>query len=209
MLYLALVDISDVTEESCSFLREELVVHFTEKASLKRKDSICAKALLCNILEEKFNLDGYLIDCDENEKPYLCNSNLHFNLSHSGNFVLCVCGEEKVGCDIQLLKECNEKIAKRFFSNSEFQLLSKSENKDSDFTRIWTLKESILKYYGVGISGGLDSYDFSGYIKENHFVAYGLNFTVRQTDEYVVSVCSETDEIELYSINEEIIKKRN
>lgn len=192
MIYLSLNDVSEISDELISLIGEKIKIHFTDKANLKKKESVYVKAVLCHVLKEKFNLTDFLIDCDENEKPYILNSDLYFNLSHSGMYVLCACGDEQVGCDVQSIKNYNEKIAKRFYTANEYEVLRNSENKDADFTRLWTMKESILKYHGVGISGGLSSYDFSEYFQNDKFSAFGLLFETRQIQNYIVSVCSKS-----------------
>ncbi len=195
MLYSVLADISGIGDETVSAWRDRIEHFFSDKSTLKRTESVCAKALLFEILRKEFNLSAFTVVCDENGKPYIKNSPLHFNLSHSGDYVLCLCGTEKVGCDIQTKCEYKEKVAKRFFTEREYEFLCKSEEKELDFTRIWTMKESILKYHGDGISGGLDSYDFSPFVKKESFEAYGLKFNVSVKGEYVMSICSETDDI--------------
>ncbi len=192
MLYIALKDISDFSIADEKLLREKYRPYFSDNVNFKRKESVFAKAFLCEILHERFNHTEFFIDVDENEKPYIKNSDISFNLSHSEKFVLCVCGREKVGCDIQIIKNYNEKISRRFFTASEHQKLLKSDNKDVDFTRLWTLKESVLKCIGTGISGGLDSFDFSEYYMHDEFSAYGFCFNIKQIFGYVQCVCSES-----------------
>jgi len=200
MLYSVLADISAVDKETVSVLREKIDRFFSDKSTLKRKESVCAKALLCEILRKEFKQTDFTVMCDENGKPYIKNSPLHFNLSHSGDFVFCLCGTEKVGCDIQTRCEYKEKVAKRFFTENEYKFLCESDEKELDFTRIWTMKESILKYNGDGISGGLDAYDFSDFVKKDSFDAYGLKFRISVTGEYVMCICSETDDIKIADI---------
>lgn len=207
MLYSALVDISGIENTEVDFLREKIKIHFTDKINLKKKESVCAKAVLCKVLEDTLGLKDYLIGSDENDKPYLVSGNLHFNLSHSGNYVLCVCGDERVGCDIQIVKSYNERIAKRFFNSEEYNLLCASDNKETDFTRLWTLKESVLKFQGTGISGGLDSYDFSEHCCKDKFTAYGLNFDVTTIPGYIQSICSETGKVLTYTVKKEELLK--
>lgn len=178
-------------------MRDSISSHFEDKISIKRKDSVCAKSLLCTVLKEKFLLTDFLIRNHKNGKPYIVDSPLHFNLSHSGNYVLCLCGDEQVGCDIQVMKEYNERIVKRFFTESEFLMLNKSESKSRDFTRLWALKECILKFKGDGISGGLDTYDFSDFYHNKSFSAFGLEFLVTESDDYVISVCSHSGNIRI------------
>lgn len=201
MLYSALTDISVISDEQVCLIRHRIDRFFSDKNTLKRKESVCAKALLCCILSKEFKLADFAVVCDENGKPYIINSNLHFNLSHSGNLVLCLCGTQKVGCDIQKMCEYKDKVAKRFFTEDEYRLLSVSDEKELDFTRMWTMKESILKYHGDGISGGLAAYDFSQYLHKNRFEAYGLKFNLSVKEEYVMCICSETDDIRIVDIN--------
>lgn len=196
MLYSVLADISEISSEQVCLLRNRIEHFFFDKKTLKRKESVCAKALLSDILKSEFGLTDFNVLCDKNGKPYIENSTLHFNLSHSGDSVLCLCGTEKVGCDIQMMCEYKEKVAKRFFTENEYNFLCESYEKELDFTRIWTMKESILKYHGDGLSGGLSSYDFSGYVKKDSFEAYGLKFNLSVKGEYVICICSETDDIQ-------------
>lgn len=207
MLYSALVDISDIRDFDVSYLRERIKVHFAQGDGLKKKESVCAKAVLCKILEDLFLLKEYTIDIDENGKPYIVGVNLHFNLSHSGKYVLCVCGDERVGCDIQIIKKYNDKIARRFFTSDEYTALSSSDNSETHFITLWALKESVLKFKGSGISGGLETYDFSKYCHQNSFSAYGLTFNVTAMTGYVQSICSESANVMTYNLKVEDLLK--
>lgn len=203
MLYSVLADISEISTEQVGKLRNRIEQFFSDEKTLKRKESVCAKALLCELLSSEFRLTDFNVLSDENGKPYIKNSPLHFNLSHSGDCVLCLCGTEKVGCDIQIKCEYKEKVAKRFFTENEYNFLCESDEKELDFTRIWTMKESILKYHGDGLSGGLSSYDFSGFVKKDSFEAYGLKFNVSVKGEYVMCICSETGNIQFLTAGDD------
>lgn len=195
MLYCSIVDFTSLTDEWTEILRQRMKKHFTDERALKRKESVAARALLCFMLKNCFGLTDFIADCDENGKPYIEKSNLHFNLSHSGNYALCVCGDEKVGCDLEKIKACNLKVAQRFFCEKEFIALQKNEASPFAFTKMWTLKESALKFSGNGISGGLDSYDFSEYYEEDEFVMNNLHFFSFDKDGYSVSICSDGNKI--------------
>ena len=87
---------------------------------------------------------------------------LHFNLSHSGNWIAFTFADVAVGVDIQDMKAdvpCF-KIAKRFFHISEIQKLEsmKKFQQIDYFFKLWTLKEAYLKAVGTGLSGGLKSF---------------------------------------------------
>ena len=106
--------------------------------------------------------------CGEHGKPYLPNRpDLHFNVSHSGDYVICALSAAPVGCDIEMLKPVRSHVAARCFSPEENAALAAQPDeaaRETLFTRIWTLKESFLKAVGCGISVPLASvsFDFSG-----------------------------------------------
>jgi len=192
MVYYALLDISQLSDINTDLIREGIKQHFAQAGTLKRKESVAAKALLCMILKGKFNLTDFTVECDKNGKPFIVGSEICFNLSHSGSNVLCVLGKEQVGCDIQEIKEYNPKVTKRFFTQNEHAYLESCEKKELDFTRLWALKESALKFSGDGMSGGLDRYDFSEYYNKDSFTLEDICFNSFEFGNCVVCICSET-----------------
>ncbi len=90
----------------------------------------------------------------EYEKPCLQGRSIHFNLSHSGEWVLCAVGGCELGCDIEQLAPVNLKIAKRFFAPDEYEDIAAAptpEEQRERFFRYWTLKESFMKATGLGL----------------------------------------------------------
>lgn len=88
-------------------------------------------------------------------KPYLAdNPDVFFNLSHSGNRVMCAVSNGEVGCDVQKVTPYNRKLASRYFCPEEFGYLEAApeEARDVLFARFWTLKESFIKNIGRGLS---------------------------------------------------------
>ena len=159
-----------------------------------------AKALLTVLLKNQYGITDFTVDCDKNGKPFIVSSKIGFNLSHSGNYVLCALGDKNVGCDIQLITPYNQRVVKRFFTKNEIDCLEICDDKDLVFTKLWTLKESALKFSGEGMSGGLDRYDFSEYYNEDSFILKGLCFKALETTSHVVSICSEGESIsQLYA----------
>lgn len=91
-------------------------------------------------------------------KPY-CKElpEVHFSISHSGAWWSCACAPQEVGLDLQQTQAKNlEKLAKRFFHPQELLWLRGKES--SQFYRLWTYKESYVKYTGTGLLAGLDSF---------------------------------------------------
>lgn len=87
-----------------------------------------------------------------------------FNLSHSGDFVMCsVSAEENiaVGCDIETVKEMRMKVAERFFLPGETGYIKEQTTvarQTEIFYRIWVLKESFMKAVRRGMA--LDTRSF-------------------------------------------------
>ena len=73
--------------------------------------------------------------------------NVHFNLSHSGNLVICAVGGKAVGCDIEKIEKEPEGVAERFFHRNEAEYLQKfpEPERSAMFFRLWTWKESYVK----------------------------------------------------------------
>ena len=100
----------------------------------------------------------------EQGKPALPGGKRCFNLSHSGEWVLCAIGERETGCDIEAIGAANRKIARRFFCPGEYEYVESGETEEElsrRFTRLWTLKESYLKNVGLGLRLPLDSFEIS------------------------------------------------
>ena len=96
------------------------------------------------------------IACGANGKPYFPKRpELRFNLSHSNTKVMCALSDWGVGCDVERIASANLRVAKRFFSAREYDLLAAQSDEEEQkvlFCRIWTLKESFLKATGKGLS---------------------------------------------------------
>ncbi|MBR6352793.1 MAG: 4'-phosphopantetheinyl transferase superfamily protein [Oscillospiraceae bacterium] len=85
---------------------------------------------------------------------------LHFNLSHSGETVLCALSPSPVGCDAETISSAQPELAARFFHPAEREILASLPEAEAaaGFARLWTLKESYLKATGAGLSRPLNSF---------------------------------------------------
>lgn len=90
----------------------------------------------------------------EKGKPYLPNEELYFNLSHSGEKVFCVTSDKPIGCDIEKIRNTIPKYLGKILTKTELEYFATiSDNKKIQyFFKLWTLKESIGKYYGLGLA---------------------------------------------------------
>ena len=92
----------------------------------------------------------------ENGKPFLVDfPDVQFNLSHSGERVMCVISPFEVGCDVEIIKGDRGRLAERFFKPEEsawIKHFDSIEAQSEAFYRLWTLKECYMKVTGRGMS---------------------------------------------------------
>lgn len=120
------------------------------KSEKDRKLSILSSLLLDKALRE-YGLCEKDMQYSTNDygKPYFINAKeLHFSISHSGDYAMVVLSDKEIGCDIQQIKDINLSIADRFFTADERECVKSTE----DFFRIWALKESFIKAVGKGLA---------------------------------------------------------
>ena len=163
----------------------------------QRKESLIGRLMLHKALSEN-EIGEYSVVYSDDNKPVLKNRNdVFFNISHSDDYVTLAVSDSEVGCDIQEIRPYNPKVAVRHYCKNETELIENSSDKDDVFIRFWALKESILKFTGKGLSGGLSSYDFSPYVGEETFTAFGCNFYVKKIENTYFALCHKNAEFKL------------
>lgn len=85
-------------------------------------------------------------------------SDVHFNLSHSKDHAVLALAGFEVGCDVQLMAKGHSHIARRFYAPEELEQIEKTDDGEDAFYRIWTAKESYIKWLGVGMAKDLRSF---------------------------------------------------
>jgi 4'-phosphopantetheinyl transferase len=98
-------------------------------------------------------------------KPYLADSSLRFNISHSGAVAVIALARAEVGVDVELPRaRRSDAIARRFYAPGEVERLfaQADEARRADaFFRLWTCKEAFLKVTGEGLSRSTRSYEIA------------------------------------------------
>lgn len=206
------VKISDISEE---ILNELCLLIDSEKKCkvekfVNKKDKIrtvIGEILIRTIIVENLKISNKYIRFNKNQygKPYLKEyPNFNFNISHSGDYVLCAIDDKPIGVDVEEVKpiECEE-IAKNFFTAKEFNYIVNQDLKFQldRFYEIWTLKESYIKCCGQGLSIPLKSFSIevnqyeiikvigNNEYKEHTFKLFDIELG------YKVAVCSLNKEI--------------
>lgn len=133
----------------------------------------------------------------KNEKPYFPDNEVFFSLAHCGDYAVCAVSDVPVGVDIELPRVGGARLAKRFFQPDEAALVYAADDPDRKFCRLWTLKESYIKYADLRL-GDVRSFSVvSG--------AEGCSFSSASHGEYLIGCCAKTQDIgEVIVINEKI-----
>lgn len=137
-----------------------------------RNRHVISRALLRTVLPAYLEIPHQALSfrCDRFGRPHLDNAEalaygLDFNLSHTAGLIaLAVTRHTVVGVDVENASRQQPAIelASRFFSADEVASLRTfgGDLLNLEFYRHWTLKESYLKAYGVGLSLPLDQFGF-------------------------------------------------
>jgi len=127
---------------------------------------LLAHAATRNILSRYLNREPAAIEFNTGDhgKPHIRESNLMFNLSHSGNMaLLAVMNKTEVGTDIEHMngRHAADDIAARFFSPAEQEAYATfpPPERTHAFFRCWSRKEAVIKALGEGLSCPLSSFD--------------------------------------------------
>ena len=178
----------------------------------KDKNRSLAAATALNAALKEYGLEERMMEyvLGKQGKPCFRNRpDIHFSLSHSGDYAICSIGAHEIGNDIERVRSGREKVAQRFFAKEELDWIYGSEltavtnERDSKIFRIWTMKESFLKVTGLGMSLPLNEFAImiakNGQIsirqnindKTYSFKEYVLPKVFDESENYKISVCSE------------------
>lgn len=141
----------------------------------KRKERINRithkNTLLCTVLGEwlakkelstycNLPIEDFCFSYTEFGKPYLKNLPIHFNISHSGDWVAVAIDENPVGIDIEVIRPIDFSVTSRLCTESDMEYIFKNDpdrnNQNPDtlrrFFEVWTAKEAYFKKIGTGIT---------------------------------------------------------
>lgn len=115
---------------------------------------LCAEAflLLREALEKCCGIDGDIsFVYGPSGKPGLAgHEDIHFNISHCSGCVACAIGDSPVGIDVEDI-QYDEALVDAVLNGDEAAMVRSAEKPAVEFTRLWTMKESLLKMTGEGI----------------------------------------------------------
>lgn len=126
-----------------------------------RNSTLLARVLLRQLLA-RFGLGApasIALTRSAHGKPALADGEGHFNVSHSGEYIVVAFASEPVGVDIeqQQARHASSGMAAHIMHEAEWlQYQGAADNaRLEQFYRVWVLKEALLKWDGRGIAHGL------------------------------------------------------
>ena len=83
-----------------------------------------------------------LISYNAHKRPYFTADGYDFNISHSGEYVLCAIGKNiRLGIDIEINRERNFNDFQNLMTATQWNEINNSENPIQTFYKYWTIKE--------------------------------------------------------------------
>lgn len=177
--------------ESVSNLEQE----FGLDNSLNRKQNISIwgrKFLIKKIQELGLSFDFH-ISVEEKGKPFFTyNSNIHFSISNTFNYVAIAISNHRIGIDIESTRKYKENLVKRYFHPKECSFIQffPLEQRDGVFTRLWTIKEAYVKMTGTGIANNFVEHDLSPdntiLLDQNNDISYQISILNTEIKSYYI-----------------------
>jgi len=90
------------------------------------------------------------------KRPYLPIP-LDFNISHSGNYIVCAFSKHQTGVDIEAVRPVDIQDFTSCFSTRELAVINNATDMYNEFFRHWTIKEAAIKADGRGLSIPLET----------------------------------------------------
>ena len=120
-------------------------------------------------------------------KPSVSNSDVRFNVSHSGGWGLqAVTRGGEVGIDLERIDPgfAQDQIPERYFSLREVAQLRAlpADQQTAAFFRCWTRKEAYIKARGLGLALALDSFDVTLGPGESPMLSRAEGWSVQDLD---------------------------
>jgi 4'-phosphopantetheinyl transferase len=189
--------------------QETLLQYLPEAGKLRVRDRQNLTSKLQTVTGEllaRYSVGHYLGKPDqeinlvfgEKGKPHIGNlTDVHYNISHSGYYVVCAVAPTEIGIDVERIRKVNLRIAERFFSPSEIHdlMACDEEHRMKYFITLWTIKESYLKAIGRGLTQHLNSFTIvkngESYLLTGNEEAETFGIETKQLNhEFMMAVCA-------------------
>ena len=137
-------------------------IYFTiipEEDRNKRLEHMIGEELLRIGLKKEYNKDLRFEPRSRGEygKPFFTREpKIHYNISHSGKYVLCILADQEVGIDVQEHRKVNrERMLSRMVPAEMVRPILDCDDPEQAFFSQWVLREAYIKWTGQGLSRDL------------------------------------------------------
>ncbi len=138
--------------DASSVKRVQSYVHAAD-----RDRSLIGEYLAKSLLSSQFSKEIKKIKFKRNKygKPFWDEeSDVHFNISHSGSWIIVGVSSLPIGVDIEQIRPIEKSVYSHVLTKNEIAQIENlpSASQNSSFFRYWTMKESYMKAIGKGFS---------------------------------------------------------
>ncbi|HMQ59802.1 MAG TPA: 4'-phosphopantetheinyl transferase superfamily protein [Flavilitoribacter sp.] len=119
-----------------------------------RQRSLFGKLLVRQIFQDLGVSDFSLqkVEYTAYQRPFFP-GNIDFNLSHAGDLIVCAASPHtRLGIDVEQIKSVDLDSFSLVLTPNQQQTIQTADNPLDAFFRLWTLKESVVKANGKGLS---------------------------------------------------------
>ena len=152
------------------------------RSLLHQKGEQLAREMLAGVIGDA--PDSFIFEKAQRGKPFVRGCSHQFNISHSGNRVLCAVHEGNIGADIERLRPVPQKVFKNICTYAEQQYIGDDPLR---FAEVWTRKEAYVKLDGRGLAYGLQNVEVAT-DKALLPTICDCRVMTKQIDEYVYSI---------------------
>lgn len=192
MIHQYAISIKGLVLQDCNEVMNLISMERVKKANAYYHDEdkircILGEAIIRYALKKEYNIkdmEPWILN--SYGKPMLAeNAKIHFNVSHSGDWVVAAIGYNNIGVDIEKMQTVTEDVYTNVLSVQGKGLAERLEpiKLEEYFIRKWTIKEAYTKTLGMGLSKSFPSIEVKFQNSNNIKIFDNGNF---MNDYYVI-----------------------
>lgn len=135
--------------------------------------------------------DWNLLGHTEKGKPFLKDLDIHFNISHSGDYVMLGISDKVIGVDIEKHRPIRIELFNRQFQEEEWKEIHVARKPLDKFFQYWSIKEAAIKADGRGVEVLSRTKILTDHIIQIDEATWNYQF-FPDLDGYSIAVCSES-----------------
>ena len=151
-----------------------------------RRRTVAGELLARRMLAERCRImpESIVFGRTDIGKPFAVGLDVEFNISHSGEYVICAVNDAPIGVDIEKIRPVKDRLIHRVCTDRELDYVLDGEmpldEKTSRFFQVWTGKEAFFKCIGTGIT------DLKAVCVLDETIRYGMTYFL--WGDYAVSI---------------------